>query len=34
MVLRRDPVKEDFVGHDEASRMVGRVQREPYAIEA
>ncbi|MCH5376853.1 MAG: Gfo/Idh/MocA family oxidoreductase [Planctomycetes bacterium] len=32
--LHWDPVKEDFVGDEEASRMLSRPQREPYAIKA
>ncbi len=32
--LRWDPVKEDFIGDEEASSMVSRTQRAPYVIEA
>ncbi len=31
--LRWDPAKEDFVGDEEASKMLSRRQREPYTIE-
>jgi len=31
--LRWDPEKEDFIGDDEASQMVGREQCQPYTIE-
>ena len=31
--LRWDPVKEDFIGDDEASGLLSRPQREPYAID-
>ena len=30
--LRWDPVKEDFLGDEEASRLLARTQREPYTI--
>ena len=32
--LQWDPVKEDFIGDEQASALRGRRQREPYAIEA
>ena len=32
--LRWDPVKEDFIGDQQASALVRRPQREPYTIEA
>jgi hypothetical protein len=31
--LRWDPVKEDFIGDQQASALVGRPQRAPYTIE-
>jgi hypothetical protein len=31
--LRWDPVKEDFVGNEQASELVGRPQRPSYTIE-
>ena len=32
--VRWDPVKQDFIGHQEASVMFRRPQREPYAVDA
>jgi hypothetical protein len=32
--LKWDPQKEQFVGDDEANRMLSRPQRKPYQIEA
>ena len=32
--VRWDPVKQDFIGNQEASAMLRRPQREPYAVDA